>query len=284
MVLDNKTTEAIKSLVYQKPRSINNVAHAIGKNWRTADRYVDQIKLQTGTIKTITFREGTRGALKIVYWNNTEKIYATDIQEKLFKQVELGVEKSDFSPFEIYQYVDPAAREAYYEEVANEKNYDYNVKSLAPHFKSAEKEVCIFAGNLALIHLKHRGKTIFKYIEECVKRKVLVKIITNINIIDLDNVERILSLNTGLRESLVEVRHDITPLRAYIFDDTLVKLGEIDKGQQKTGQVNKTLAVYYEIRDKAWIEWMQKLFWKKFQNAVHSNIRLDNFKSLRKIK
>ena len=48
----------------------------------------------------------------MVYWNNTEKIYSTDVQEKLFKQIEAGIDKSDFSPFEIYQFVDAEKRKA----------------------------------------------------------------------------------------------------------------------------------------------------------------------------
>ena len=87
MVLDNKTIEKIKSLVYQKPCTIQEIAQTLEKNWRTANRYVKQIMLRTGQIRVRTFREGTRGAIKIVYWNNTEKIYSTDVQEKLFKNL-----------------------------------------------------------------------------------------------------------------------------------------------------------------------------------------------------
>ncbi len=283
MTLDNKTTEKIKALVYSRPRNINEIAHAINKNWRTADRYIDQIMLQTGTIKTITFREGTRGALKIVYWNNTEKIYSTDVQEKLFKQIESVIDKADFSPFEIYQYIDPKNRKGYYEEIESEKDYNYNIKSLAPFFEVAQKEIYIFAGNLAFLHLKHNKQTIFEYIKEAVKRKVIIKIITDINLADLRNVEQVLSLNSGLREPSVEVRHEQIPLRAYIFDNTIIKLGEINSSQRKKGQKKQILALYYVIRDESWIDWMQKLFYKKFQNAIPSNIRIENLRSISKL-
>ncbi|MFC1723767.1 hypothetical protein ACFL0V_06510 [Nanoarchaeota archaeon] len=283
MVLETKTIEKIKSLVYQKPRSINDLANALGKNWRTANRYVEEIMLKTGIIKTRTFREGTRGALKIVYWNNTEKIYSTDVQEKLFKQIEAAISKSDFSPFEIYQYVDADMRYSYFEKIEDEKNYNYNIQTLAPHFESAEKSVSIFAGNLAFIHLKHKKKQILDYIKDCVKRKVVIKIITNINIVDLKNVEEVLSLNVGLKEPLVEIRHNISPLRAYVFDDHIIKLGEVVVGQQKSGQLKSKLAVYYEIRDPAWIEWMQKLFWKKFQNSIMSSMRIENLNTIRRL-
>lgn len=284
MVLDNQTVEKIKSLVYQKPRNINDIAIAIGKNWRTADRYVEEIMQKTGTIKTITFREGTRGALKIVYWNNTEKIYSTDIQEDLFKKIESGINKSDFSPFEIYQYMDSDKRYAYYEEIQDENKYDYRIENLVPYFESAEKEVYILAGNLAFIHLKYKGKSVFEYMRECVERGIIIKIISYVNIIDLDNIEKILSLNSGLNEKLVEIRHEIMPIRAYIFDNTIAKFGEIAVGQKKKGQIQNKIALYYEFRDLDWIEWLHKLFWKKFQNAIPSNKRIENIRSIKKLK
>ncbi len=284
MVLDNKTVEKIKSLVYQKPRSINDIATALSKNWRTANRYVEEIMLRTGTIKTRTFRGGTRGALKVVYWNNTEKIYATDVQEKLFKQIELGIEKTDFSPFEIYQYVDAEKRHSYYDLITGEEEYNYNIETLIPYFKSSEREICIFSGNLAFVHLKYKNKPILKYMKACVDRGIIIKIITNINIVDLENVESVIALNAGLKEPLIEIRHGITPLRAYIFDDTIIKLGEVLAGFRKKGQIQDIIAIYYEIRDLSWIEWLQKLFWKKFQNSVQSNLRVENIKSMRKLK
>jgi len=283
MVLDTRTIEKIKSLVYQKPRSINEIAIKLNKNWRTANRYIEEIMQKTGTIKLITFREGTRGALKIVYWNNTEKIYSTDLQEELFKKIELGINKSDFSPFEIYQFVDSEKRNAYYEEIKNETTYNYKIETLTPHFETTEKEIYIFAGNLAFIHLKHKKKTIYHYIKECIEKNISIKIITYVNLLDLENIEKILSLNNGLKNPLIEVRHEITPIRAYIFDNNIVKFGEIATSQKKQGQLKSKIALYYEIKDKDWIEWIQKLFWKKFQKAIPSNKRIENIKTIKKL-
>ena len=284
MVLDTQTTEKIKALVYQRPRNINEIAIALNKNWRTVDRYIDEITQKTGSIKTLTFREGTRGALKIVYWNNNEKIYSTDIQEELFKKIEMGISKSDFSPFEIYQYIDSDKRKGYYEEIEDESKYDYRIETLVPYFESCEKEIYIFAGNLAFIHLKHKGKSVFEYIKECVERGIVIKIITYVNIIDLDNIEKVLSLNSGLKEPLIEIRHEIVPVRAYIFDNTIAKFGEIAMGQKKKGQIQNKIAIYYELKDKEWVEWLQKLFWKKFQKAIPSSKRIENIRSFKKLK
>lgn len=284
MVLEQQTIEKIKEMVYQKPRSVNELAEALDKSWKTVDRYIEEIMLKTGTIKTETFRGGTRGALKIVYWNNTEKVHSTDVQENLFKQIELGIDKHDFSPFEIYQYVDSSKRKGHYEIIDNEKSYDYDIGSLIPYFEKAEKEILIFAGNLAFIHLQHKKKKLIRYLEDCIKRKVVIKIITNINLIDLQNVEEVLSLNSGLKEPLILVKHGITPLRAYVFDNFIIKFGEIQKGFGKQGQIDKAIAIYYAITDKDWIEWMQKIFWKKFQMCIPANKRIENLDTLKKVK
>lgn len=283
MVLDNKTIEKIKSLVYQKPRSINDIAVEIGKNWRTADRYVEEIMLKTGTIKTLVFREGTRGALKVVYWNNNDKIYSSDLQEEIFKKIELGINKSDFSPFEIYQYIDEDKRSGFYELIENEKKYDYRINDLMPYFESAEKEIQIFAGNLAFIHLKYKKKTVFDVLKECIERGVMIKIITYVNIIDLENIEKVLSLNSGLKQQMIEIRHEVMPLRGYVFDEKIVRFGEIASGQEKKGQIKEKVAFYYEIKDEEWALWISKLFWKKFQKAVSCSKRIENIRSLRKL-
>jgi hypothetical protein len=103
MVLDSKIAKQINDFVYTKPRSILEIAQFIGKNWRTADSYVEKISNEQGTISTRTFRGGTRGALKIVYWNTIDRIHSSSFQEKLFRKIESGIEKTDFDPLDIYQ-------------------------------------------------------------------------------------------------------------------------------------------------------------------------------------
>jgi len=57
-MLDSKTIKKIEDFVYTKPRSIQEVSEHIIKNWRTADRYIQEIKKEFGTIETRTFRGG----------------------------------------------------------------------------------------------------------------------------------------------------------------------------------------------------------------------------------
>jgi hypothetical protein len=41
-MLDNKTIKKINDFVYQKPRTIQEIALLIRKNWRTANSYIDR--------------------------------------------------------------------------------------------------------------------------------------------------------------------------------------------------------------------------------------------------
>ena len=76
----------INNFVAQKPRTIQDIAQLISKNWRTAESYVNQIAQEQGTIATTTFRAGTKGGLKIVYWNLISKNQST-FQEVLFQRI-----------------------------------------------------------------------------------------------------------------------------------------------------------------------------------------------------
>ena len=110
MVLTLEVTKKIKEYVYTKPRTIQEIAQLINKSWRTTNSYVERISQETGEISVRTLRGGTRGAVKIVYWNNIDRIHHTHAQERLHKQIVLGKNKTDFSPFDIYQYVDKNKR------------------------------------------------------------------------------------------------------------------------------------------------------------------------------
>jgi hypothetical protein len=266
MVLDNKTTERIKSAVYQRPRSINEIAILIRKNWRTADRYVAQIAKTTGQINIKTFRGGTRGALKIVYWNNIEKIYSSSIQRVLFEKITSGKRKEDFSTFDLYQFVDKNKRHAYYKMT---DEYFVDVKSMLEFLSKTEKEICVFSGNVSWIN----GE-----------KGCLIKVLSRVDIVGLNNIEKILAINNRIRKEAIEVRHCFTPLRGFIVDNKACRLSETTIPQIKPGELSRKAMIFYEIYDEKWILWLKNLFWKLFQNAVPSEKRLDDIKSIKEIK
>ncbi len=151
-MLDSKIIKKINDFIYIKPRTVQEIAFLLEKNWRTANSYVERIINETGSISMRTFREGTRGALKIVYWSNIEKIHSASFQEKLFKKIEAGRKKQDFSPFEIYQYVDEKKRDAYLEEQDNEMITEKG--GVVNLLKTSQQEIFIFSGNLSWADFK----------------------------------------------------------------------------------------------------------------------------------
>ncbi|MGC9309205.1 MAG: hypothetical protein ACP5D2_00735, partial [Candidatus Nanoarchaeia archaeon] len=112
-MLDSKIVKKIEDFVYSKPRSMQEIAKHINKNWRTADRYVDKIEHDFGTISTRTFRKGTRGALKIVYWAGVERASNSIFQEQLEEDIFKGKNKYEFSGFDIFQHVPDKQKDAW---------------------------------------------------------------------------------------------------------------------------------------------------------------------------
>src|SRR3989338_200706 len=111
--MQQEIKKQIIEFVQQKPRTIQEIAELIKKNWRTADRYVEEIEKEDGSIATRTFRPGSRGALKLVYYQNTEKIASNEFQERITQKILTGRKKEDFSPLDIFQYVPQEKRHAF---------------------------------------------------------------------------------------------------------------------------------------------------------------------------
>ncbi|MEK6850364.1 MAG: hypothetical protein AABX85_02190, partial [Nanoarchaeota archaeon] len=154
-MLSNEIIKKIEDFVYSKPRSVDEVAKHINKNWRTADRYVSEIEKNFGTLSTRVFRGGTRGALKIVYWSSIEKVSSTIFQEKLEEGILMAKKKEDFSSFNIFQHVKDRNKEAYIEKDVKQK--ERNLAQYAKLLSSAEKQVIILSGNLSFINEKSKN-------------------------------------------------------------------------------------------------------------------------------
>ena len=88
-MLNNELIKKIEAFVYSKPRSIQEVASHIGKNWRTADRYVQDIENNFGTILANTANIGAGGLL-------------VHLNQKLAIEVKVEV-RIEFSKAEIFQ-------------------------------------------------------------------------------------------------------------------------------------------------------------------------------------
>ena len=273
-MLNSKIVEKIENFVEIKPRSVQEIAQELNKNWRTVDRYISQIKEEFGTIETRIFREGTRGALKIVYFANSEKISSTIFQERLEKEILLRRTKEEFSAFEIFQYVQDNKKEVFLKKAEDEKG----TRDLDKFFKillNAQKQVLFFSGNLSFLNIKNNNQSFFDIIEKLVEKDIKIKVLCRVDVVGRQNIEKLLSLNFKHKKELIQIRHREHPLRATIIDDKIMDLKEIKEPTGKIKELDKKIFIFYTIIDKKWIEWATKIFWKMFNESISAEKRLE---------
>jgi len=274
-MLTPEITKKISDFVFIKPRTIDEIAKHIKKNWRTANRYVEKIIEQQGTLATRVFREGTRGALKIVYWTNIEQIHSSAFQEQLFEKIKAGRKREEFNAFDIYQHVPAKNKSAFLEEQEDESKTAFN-KDLPRLLSSTEKQLLIFSGNLSWANLTE----IYKILEELGRRNVSIKVLARIDIDNLENIKKFLDLNNKVNKEFIEIRHCEQPLRAFVIDKKLVRFKEIKNPEEKK---RKRMFIFYNIHDKEWIEWLQKVFWHFFTSGVPAEKRIKELESIKKL-
>lgn len=275
-MLDPKTINQIEEFVYAKPRSIQEIAGCIDKNWRTADRYVEEIEKNFGTISTRVFRGGTRGALKIVYWASVEKVSHSIFQERLEQDILACKKKEDFSAFDIFQYVPEKNRK-----IIVQNKEEENMKEFGNDLLSAQKQILFFSGNLSFINLKDKKKDLSEIFEKLAQKKIAMKILCRVDLDGKENIEKVLSLNSKYGKNLIEIRHDYSPIRGAIIDGKFIRLKEVKEPTGKINELNKKVFLVYKISDKSWADWLSKIFWKKFSNSIDAYKRLENLKQIK---
>jgi len=276
MAVQKEIKDSILRLIQQKPRTIQEIAETIGKNWRTADRYVEIIAQETGFIATRIFREGSRGALKVVYWNALEGIKGSAYQERLLQKILQGKRKEDFSPLDIYQFVDAGNRKAFLESTEFSQQQQIRFDYL---LTQAQQQVLFFSGNLSWVEL---GPNMQKILEELVKRKVKIKVLTRVDITSQKNTEEMLSLNQRVGWDAVEIRHCEQPLRAIVVDDRFASIKEVMNPLYCRELKEKTF-LFYLIQEQEWVSWIQKVFWQLWGQSIDAGERLKALESVNKL-
>ncbi len=278
-MLDSKVIKIIENFVYSCPRSIQEIASHVNKNWRTVDRYVKQIEEDFGTIATKTFRGGTRGALKVVYWAAVEKVSNSVFQEEIEKEIEKGRTKNDFSSFDIFQHVPTKNRHAWIKKGENESKAG-RLKEFKNLLMKAEKEILFFSGNLSFVNFKDKETNVFDVLEELVKKNIRIKVLCRVDLPGIKNIEKLLSLNFKYKKELIEIRHRRQPLRVTIIDDKLVNLKEVKEPTMRDKETKEKIFIFYTVKDKEWAEWLAKIFRRMFNKSVLAEKRLDLLKTI----
>lgn len=271
-MLTQEIIKKIEARLKVRPHAVDEVAKLIQKNWRTADNYIKKISAEKGTISTHTFRDGTRGALKIAYFAVQEKFHTTAHQERLFNQIQTLKKKEDFNPFDIYQYVPEDKRRAFLEKQTETEITEK--QGITNALRSTEQQVLIFSGNLSWAITKQEKTTLLSLLEELVVRKIPIKIICDVDLESLDNINRILELNEKHKTEFIEIRHSQQSLRAFIVDKKFARFKQ---------HKQKNTFIFYEIKDEEWVEWLQQLFWHIFRTSIGAKQRIKDLKSIEQI-
>ncbi len=266
-MLQKAISDQILDFVRQKPRTVLEIAQLLQKNWRTADRYVDIISTETGLISVRTFREGSRGALKVVFWNALDRSKGSAYQERLLQKMINNKHKEDFSPFDIYQMVDPNKRKAIIESTPYSTHEDMRFDDL---LANAQHQILFFSGNLSWMELGHKLQ---KTLDTLAKNKVKMKVLTRVDITSQKNTEEMLNINHRSGWDAVEIRHCEQPLRAIIIDDDIISMKEVMSPQFHRELKEKTF-IFYLIKDIEWTNWLQKVFWHLWGQSIDAKDRL----------
>ncbi|MBU2576612.1 MAG: hypothetical protein KKF50_02730 [Nanoarchaeota archaeon] len=278
-MLNGEIVKKIEDFVYVKPRSIQEISEYLKNNWRTADRYVEEIIKEYGTLDKRVFREGTRGALKIVYWASVEKISNSVFQEELEQRIFEGEKRDDFAAFDIFQHIPDKNKEVWMK-VAKDEIIAGRLKEFKKFLLQAKKQILFFSGNLSFINFDDGETNVFDVLEELVQKGINIKVLCRVDIVGKENIRKMLSLNFKYGKELIEIHHREQPLRATIVDGKLINLKEVRVPGERGELKNKTIIIY-TLKDKDWGEWLSKIFWKMFSQTIGSKKRLEEIDKLR---
>ena len=140
---------------------------------------------------------------------------------------------------------------------------------------------------LLLFYLQHVGKyqktkkTMLDTLDSLVKKGINIKVLCRVDIAGRRNVESLLSLNYKNGKEVIEIRHRHHPLRATIVDKQCFDMKEIKEPTGSIHELDKKIFIFYNVKDKEWVEWITRIFWKMFSLSIDANKRLENIDLLR---
>ncbi|MFH1589757.1 MAG: hypothetical protein ABIB43_04290 [archaeon] len=275
-MLTQKDIDKIIKFVKQEPCTVQDVSKLIKRSWVTTDSYLKKIQDNTGLISIKTFRKGSQGALKIVYYNQTDMGVGDDLKDELLGRIKVAKRKTDFEFFDIFQLVSDDKKEVFFEEYESES--DPYKQDLVSFLRRAQHTLYIFSGNLSFINLVEDKTKMIDVFHELVKRKVVIKILCRVNISSMNNFAKLSTLINKYPE-FIEIKHSFQPLRGFVVDDSFArfKSEELLK-DYRLGELNKNTRIFYEVYDKDWISWFQKVFWSIYRFSTEYSVRMKQLK------
>lgn len=265
--MKTEIAKKILEFVATEPKSIQEVARCIEKSWKTADKYLNELKETNPELQIKVFRKGSHGALKVAYLKSTMKKSGDQVRDKLFNDYLVGKVKDDFDVMDFFMQVNSDKKEMFIEEY---KESDISKKQdLIKHLKDCKRTLYVFSGNLSWINIKENGVLMLDILDDLIERGVKIKVLCRIDAASIRNIHKIKSLDKKHNTNLIEVHHQRHPLRGFIFDDTMLRLKEeIRPGRYKKGEIDNNLRIFYDVYENEWINWLKNIFYYSFNNAM----------------
>ncbi len=120
-----------------------------------------------------------------------------------------------------------------------------------------------------------KGFDAVKLYEILLKRGVFIKVICRMNEASLKNISKIQYLLDKYPNNF-EIRHCYQPLRGIVSDDKIAGFkNEVYSTDYRENELLENVITFYEIQNKDWICWLQKVFWNFFKTSVDYKTRVN---------
>tara|TARA_Y100000310_G_C20623128_1_gene784401 strand:- start:350 stop:1180 length:831 start_codon:yes stop_codon:yes gene_type:complete len=273
--MDKETRQKVLELVHARPRAVAEIAASINKNWRTANRYIEQLAAED-LLNIHVFRKGGRGSLKIAFWPTEATTSPSSVKQFLFQRIVQGVQFEDFSPLDIVQHIAPEYRSLF---SLSKTSYAEkpNVDDWFKVWKEASSSLQFFSGNLSFMHLGGT-ENVLKLLDGALGKGVDAYFLTRVDHTNKELIQKMLSLNKRGHKGKVHIRYAHQPLRCTIADKHTAHLKE-DFSRYSVEDTKKNVCLY-TLTDEAWVQWLDDVFWHFWHGGVDAEKRLDLFQEL----
>lgn len=271
--MDPVTRQTILDLIHTRPQAVNEIATAIGKNWRTADRYLQQLAHED-LIDIHVFRKGGRGALKVAYWPSDIARTPSAAKRFLFERISTSAKKDDFSCLDIIQHV-PKQHRTIESMTQQQLDSEKNKQSFMRLLKSAKSTILLFSGNLSFLTINDDFAGFLKLIDSRLAEGIDIRILTRIDLTNDEMVQQLLKMNTRGHPGTIEIRAALQPLRVTVIDESVATLKEDFELYRKADKYKSLPIHIYTISEPTWSRWLASVFWHIWHGSVDAQRRLE---------
>lgn len=270
MKLNESRTRKLIFFVKQEPRTIQDIARHLEISWPTAENYVEKISKETGQLSMKVFRGGTRGALKIAYWNYEARAEPDVVREALYRRILAGRIKTDFDPFDIYQHANRRSKKAETEPVNTKRQW------IDSFIRDTQDELLGFSGNLSWAQYLPARQALL----DILKQGASVHLLARINIETRSNYSLLAPIVKKYPDKIA-IRHSEQPLRGWIRDNKIIRLKDVKlKDTFKKGELTNDVRIHYTIHDYQWVNWCRTVFWNIYRDATPAEERVAELESV----